>query len=124
MPVQNSRLQLATKIHFFLLRELGQGIDVDRLLRGSSYARDVLLVCEACRGSELAELARQFRDATAAQAPARKTAAASGSPGYAKQQLDWSRDTSGFGASGLNAEPTRTAKAEVKRSWFSRLSRR
>jgi hypothetical protein len=52
-----SPLQIATKIHFFLMRELGKGIDVEKMLQQPRYARDVLLVCDACRGTELADLA-------------------------------------------------------------------
>lgn len=57
------RLQIANRIHLLLLRELGQGIAVDRLLNDALYARDVLLVCDAHPGTDLAALARQFRAA-------------------------------------------------------------
>ena len=56
MTQSPSPLQIATKIHFFLLRELGQGIDVERMLTHRRYERDVLLVCEACKGTDLALL--------------------------------------------------------------------
>ena len=56
-----SPLQIATKIHFFLMRELGKGIDVEKMLQQPRYARDVLLVCDACRGTELADLASTYR---------------------------------------------------------------
>ena len=60
----NRRLQLATRIHYALLREIGQGIDVGRLLKHPLYARDVLLVCDACTGHDLRRLATAFRGAS------------------------------------------------------------
>ena len=63
MSATQARLQIATKIHFFLLRELDHGIDIQKMLTNERYARDVLLVCQACRGSELALLAEQFQRA-------------------------------------------------------------
>jgi hypothetical protein len=62
-PSSNRRLQLGTRIHYALLRELGHGIDVGRLLKQPLYARDVLLVCDACEGNDLPRLARAFRGA-------------------------------------------------------------
>ena len=59
------RQQLATRIHLGLMRELGQGIDVQQMLRSRLYARDVLLVCQAFPGTELQMLGEQFRRATA-----------------------------------------------------------
>src|SRR5262245_51869887 len=60
----NRRLQLATRIHYALLREIGHGIDVGRLLKQPLYARDVLLVCDACTGHDLRRLAIAFRGAS------------------------------------------------------------
>ncbi|MDP3084415.1 MAG: hypothetical protein Q8N44_12115 [Rubrivivax sp.] len=54
------RLQIASRIHQRLRRELGQGIDAERLLADRLYARDVLLVCQAL-GGELATLAQQLQ---------------------------------------------------------------
>lgn len=62
-PSSNRRLQLATRIHYALLRELGTGIEVGRLLKQPLYARDVLLVCDACEGNDLRRLAKAFRGA-------------------------------------------------------------
>ncbi|HSW27536.1 MAG TPA: hypothetical protein VLJ62_32560 [Burkholderiaceae bacterium] len=59
----NRRLLLATRIHYSLLREIGQGVDVGRLLKHPLYARDVLLVCDACTGHDLRRLATAFRGA-------------------------------------------------------------
>ncbi len=66
----NRRLQLATRIHYALLRETGIAADVGRLLKQPLYARDVLLVCEACGDAhDLRRLATAFR-AAALQAEA------------------------------------------------------
>jgi hypothetical protein len=62
-PSSNRRLQLATRIHYALLRELGHGIEVGSLLKQPLYARDVLLVCDACTGNDLQRLAKAFRGA-------------------------------------------------------------
>ncbi len=60
MSAPQARLQIATKIHYLLLREIDHGIDIQQMLTNERYARDVLLVCRACKGSELASLAEQF----------------------------------------------------------------
>jgi hypothetical protein len=52
---------IASRINLLLLRQLGLGIDVKRLLSEPLYGRDVLLVCEADPGSALDSLSRQFR---------------------------------------------------------------
>ncbi len=57
------RLQLANRIHLQLTRDLGHGIDVQRLLADVRYARDVLLVCDALTASDLPALSAQFRQA-------------------------------------------------------------
>jgi len=67
-------LQVAELMHDALRRELGQGIDSLRMVAEPLYARDVLLVCDALPGTELAGLARQYREA-AAEAPAPQAAA-------------------------------------------------
>ena len=111
MQAHPSRLQIATKIHFFLLRELGQGIEVEKMLNQPLYARDVLLVCDACPGTELVRLAALFRES---QPPA-----AGGGPGapagQAPAPLEIARDHSGFGISRLVAEPGPARR----RSWLT-----
>ena len=62
-------LKIAGRINALLVQEMGQGIDPARMLAESLYARDVLLVCEALPGSELAELAPRFRQALQAVEP-------------------------------------------------------
>jgi hypothetical protein len=44
-----------------LQRELGEGVDVQRMAAQPLYARDVLMVCEALHDSEGPELAARFR---------------------------------------------------------------
>ena len=61
-PPTGLQLKIAQRINLLLQRELAQGIDVPRMLAQPLYARDVLLVCDAVRGSDLALLAQQFRD--------------------------------------------------------------
>ena len=60
-----ARYAIAESIGRLLERDLGEGVDARRMLNDPLYARDVLLVCEAERGSELHALARQFRKAPA-----------------------------------------------------------
>jgi hypothetical protein len=96
-----SRLRIAARIHFFLKRELGTGIDVETMLKRPGYAGEVLAMCDACKGTELERLAREFRLATAhAERPAAPVPSAV-----------WG-DTSGFGLSrplpeGKKAPPAR-----------------
>jgi hypothetical protein len=151
MPAAPSRLQIATRIHLMLLRELGQGVAVEQLLTHDHYARDVLLVCDALRGSELAQLADDFRRLTAQQrqhamprhmpAPVPDTvpaplaamaaprvtmpdALAQGTPGHVLQPTDWSVDTSGFGLTRPppRQEPRRAPDQPERRAgWLQRL---
>lgn len=60
MDSRTHRLQIATRIHFALLRELGSGIDVGLMLSRELYALDVLNVCRASENEELERLAEQF----------------------------------------------------------------
>ena len=58
-------LKIAARIGTLLERELGLGVDAQRLLTERLYLRDVLLVCDAHRGGELAALSTGFRRAAA-----------------------------------------------------------
>ncbi|MES3012937.1 MAG: hypothetical protein V4750_04295 [Pseudomonadota bacterium] len=102
------RLHLATRIHFALLRELGEGIDVGRMLKQRDYADEVLHVCRSVDDYALIELADRFDDASAsesarnhmAQAAQRARAALKQIPRRAAetpQDMRWSDQTSGFG---------------------------
>lgn len=93
VPVDaNTRLRIATKIHFALLRHLGEGIDVGRMLKNEAEAREVLWVCEGSGDTELATLARQY-------VRAGKLADTTPGSGHVQQDTAWTRDTSGFGLS-------------------------
>ena len=112
----NSRrcLKIAEHMNARLLTEIGQGIVAPRMLAEPLYARDVLLVCDALRGSDLANLAQLYRAAEKAE-PADEDA----------------RPSSGFGAflSSIFG-PTSTSPGVLdavppppkgrNRSWFER----
>ena len=91
MSYPPNRFQIASRMHFLLLRELGQGIEVEQMLGDERYARDVLLVCDAHQNTELALLALQYR-----QTPRQVSATTAG---HAQHRTDWSSNTSGFGLS-------------------------
>jgi hypothetical protein len=65
----NARLchKIAQRMDTLLARELGEGIDAERMLADALYARDVLLVCDALRDHELATLSPRFRRAMLAE---------------------------------------------------------
>ncbi len=63
-PMNHSRcLKIVERIDAWLVHELGQGIDRQRMLQDAAYARDVLLVCDAHSGTAMAALAQHFRQA-------------------------------------------------------------
>ena len=122
-----SCLKIADRMHELLLRELGQGVDGLRMVAEPLYARDVLLVCDAMPGTELATLAQHFRVAANEraedEAPAPPPAAASGFGASVVSRL-----SSGFGRSKPGSSSTLEARAEAQdadtdpppaRSWFS-----
>ncbi len=118
-------LTIADRMDVLLQAELGLGIDLQRLVGDALYARDVLLVCDAFHGHELADLARQFR-AALDEAPAQDDAAPAAAAG-------WGARSSGFMSSLLDAfrpsqpsttlppetldEATRADHARRGRSW-------
>ncbi len=107
-PVQ---LRIATRIHFLLKRDLGEGIDVAAMLCDPDEAREVLFVCQASGNPELMSLARQFVQAGKLAAP--EVAAKADAP----QDAAWARHTSGFGLPQLPAAPSPPVPQE--RSWRS-----
>ena len=129
MQIMNTRrcLKIAGRINTLLVREMGQGIDPARMLAEPLYARDVLLVCEALPGSELAELATQFRQsllALAADHDARAGQPSGFSPSRFLNSLFG--HSTGSPASTLDApEALKRSKAPTKasRSWFGRLGK-
>ena len=60
-------LKIAGRIDAGLQRELGEGIDLARMLADPTYTRDVLLVCDAFGDGDLRTLAQDFRAAATAQ---------------------------------------------------------
>jgi hypothetical protein len=95
-----SRLRIATRIHYALMRQLGSGIDVGHMLKREDYAREVLYVCEGSGDPELMSLARKFALASieATLADSRPSVFAT-----APAPLDstWSAPSTSFGATGL-----------------------
>jgi hypothetical protein len=87
MPA-HTRLQIAARIHFFLLREVGCGIDVEGMLKRADYAGEVLSMCDKARGTVLEQLGQAFRQASAPKGT-----------GRAEVAQPWAADTSGFGLS-------------------------
>ncbi|HEY0857450.1 MAG TPA: hypothetical protein VGE16_10345 [Albitalea sp.] len=103
----NTRLRIATRIHFALMRHLGEGIDVGVMLKQPAEAREVLWVCEASGDAELMALAHQYHRAVALEGDGVKAG------GHAQQETPWSRDTSGFGLSQPPVLPLSAAVAAV-----------
>ncbi len=85
----STRLRLATRIHFALLRHYGQKVEIGALMKADGEMREAVWVCEASGDAELAAMARQLRQAN--EAPE--------APGRVPQDTAWSSDTSGFGVS-------------------------
>lgn len=100
----NTRLRIATRIHFALLRHMGEGIDVGQMLKHEAQAYEVLWVCDASGDAELVALARQYRRALTLEVEAQAPA------GHAHQDTPWAKDTSGFGVS----QPPEAAELGVK----------
>jgi len=66
MSLRFTRLHLATRIHFGLLRENGRGIDVGRMLRQRDYSLQVLRRCRGVASFALLDLADRFDELSAA----------------------------------------------------------
>lgn len=58
--LQHTLLQLATRIHHALLREIGSGIDIGAMLREQRYASEILYLCRACEDLALRTLGECF----------------------------------------------------------------
>jgi hypothetical protein len=106
-----SRLRIATRIHYALLRHLGTGIDVGYMLKREDYAREVLYVCEGSGDAELASLAHKFERATL-EATLAETSHAPLDGGYA--DTGWSHEAPAPGNTRMGdldagrSEPTRS----------------
>ncbi|WP_201495766.1 hypothetical protein [Rubrivivax sp. A210] len=111
--------KIADRIHAGLQRELGEGIDRERMVHHALYARDVLLVCEALRASDMPDLARAFRRAVSAPEPVLAVPAAAASGFSASRFI-----SSLFGTpSTLDSRPASDAPPPAARrsGWFGRL---
>lgn len=109
-PRVPARFAIAEHISGLLERELGQGVDARRMVNDALYARDILLVCEAQRGSELYALARQFRKAPAFRM---RDPSPPSSGGMSSTGFDASRHGVQTDLSDLATGPTRS------RPWYS-----
>ena len=106
-------LKIAARMNGLLKNELGQGVVPARMLSEPLYARDVLLVCEAMRGSELAALAARFRRAVAADADDAGTPRQSG--------FSASRFLGSLFGMPSDFSPSRSGAVQAeKRRWFGR----
>ena len=113
----NTRLRIATRIHFALLHRLGEGIDVGHMLKNEAEAREVLWVCEACGDPELGALARQYVRAGLLADEAARMA------GHTPHDTPWARDTSGFGVSRPPEIPEAPKRdASVSSGWLNPVS--
>jgi hypothetical protein len=121
VDVPNTRLRIATRIHFALLRHLGEGIDVGTMLKNEAEAREVLWVCEGWGDPELVTLARQYVRAGKLGDEAAKPAG-----GQVPHDTPWAHDTSGFGLSQAPAigetAAEKTAARTVSPRWFDPTS--
>ncbi len=88
----STRLRIATRIHFALLRQYGEHVEIGILMQGGADAREAMFVCEASGDTELATLARRLRHADRAEA---KAPTAKPAP----QETPWADNTTGFGIS-------------------------
>lgn len=86
----NTRLRVATRIHFSLLRHLGDSVEVQDILHRPTHTREVLWVCDASGDDELVALAAQFRHASRPDAPVPDTPVPPPSPSPATD-TDWFR---------------------------------
>ena len=108
-------LKIVSRMNALLLRELGEGVDPVRMLAEPVYARDVLLVCDAMRGTELAELAPLFRRAVAT-IDAEADKAAGGRLAFSASRFL----NSIFGAPSTLEAPQPGTLARAGRGWFAR----
>lgn len=106
-------LKIANRINALLLRELRQGIDHQRMVQDPLYARDVLLVCDAFAGSDLASLAQHFR-AAAAEAAETPASASGPNSGFSASRFL----SSIFGPISTLDPPPAKPSADKPRSWF------
>jgi hypothetical protein len=113
--------RIAGRIHLRMMAELGEGIDTERMVEEPLYARDVLLVCDAMRGSDLAQLAGLFRAAARAESPPEPSTAPPPENVAAESAppSTWgSIFNSIFGASSTSPAPLDAPAPPARRRWF------
>ena len=66
---------IVSRIDLQLRRHLGQAVDAHRAVSDTRYAKDLLLVCDAMEGTDLPQLASQFRQANEQISAARRALA-------------------------------------------------
>jgi hypothetical protein len=66
---------IVSRIDLQLRRHLGQAVDAHRAVSDTRYSKDMLLVCDAMEGTELPQLATQFREADEQMTAARRALA-------------------------------------------------
>lgn len=113
----STRLRIATRIHFALLRQYGEHVEIGSLMKGGADAREAMFVCEASGDPELATLARRLRHADRADG----RAAARTAP----QDAAWASNTTGFGVSrplGLDEASAASTSWLNPSSWLKRAA--
>jgi hypothetical protein len=134
-----ARLRLATRLHFMLRRQLDQDFDIAALVQGGFDARAALRLCRNSGRPDLIAAARELELAhrAEAKASARRAAASLEKPvprppskatkrkllgGRKAQDLEWSKDTSGFG---ISLPPQRGGELDAaplpRPGWLERL---
>ncbi|MFT3953561.1 MAG: hypothetical protein QM722_03900 [Piscinibacter sp.] len=99
----STRLRLATRIHFALLRHYGEKVEIGDLMKAEGEVREAIWVCEASGDPALAAMARQLR--MAKDEPV----------GAVAQDTGWASNTSGFGVS---RPADLDMKSEPPSSWY------
>ena len=134
-----ARLRIATRLHFMLRRQLDQDFEISALVQGGFEARAALRLCRTSGQPNLIALARELERAhrAEAKASARRTSATLEQPssrpsihnpkravisGRKAQDMEWSKDTSGFGLTLPPAHGSELdAMPQAKTSWLERL---
>lgn len=112
-------LKISDRIHLLLVRELGQGLDRQRMLREPLYARDVLLVCDALRLTDAPFLAMHFRRCAASPdevelAAARRTVTAGFSASRFFNSLFGNAESATPGQTGGRLAPVPSGSATLR----------
>ena len=145
MSLPPGLLPVARQLHAALLVEIGHEIEIERLVSDGRYARDVLLVCDACPSTGLPLLATQFRalvapaEAAEAALEAKDAAIVMNMPdSMARRAMAaaWAKDSQPMPAAEAAGAPAPPARASPRpalrqahagswlRRWWARLGRR